>query len=103
MMVREEGIRYLAKLRTYVVTDDLMRADNLAQDLACHNIRTKDDLQATMSYFQTRLPAILTPIIIAKLMKIGITRSRYKAETLLVEDFAYIYVNFDKFEEKLKQ
>lgn len=85
------------------MTDDLMRADNLAQDLACHNIRTKDDLQATMSYFQTRLPAILTPIIIAKLMKIGITRSRYKAETLLVEDFAYIYVNFDKFEEKLKQ
>ena len=96
MMIREEEIRYLAKLRAYVVTDDLV------QDLACHNI-IKDDLQVTMSYFQTRLPAILTPIIIVKLMKVGITRSRYKAETILVEDLAYIYVNFDKFQEKLKQ
>lgn len=102
MMIREEEIRYLAKLRAYVVTDDLMRIDNLVQDLACHNI-IKDDLQVTMSYFQTRLPAILTPIIIVKLMKVGITRSRYKAETILVEDLAYIYVNFDKFQEKLKQ
>lgn len=64
------------------------------------------NMQKLVSAFGTTVIAaiaILTPIIVAKLIKVGITRSRYKTETILVEDLAYIYVNFDQFEEKLKQ
>lgn len=46
---------------------------------------------------------ILTPFIIAKLISTGISRSRNKVDTSLVQDLAYIYVNFEKFKDKLEE
>lgn len=46
---------------------------------------------------------ILTPFIIAKLISTGISSSRNKVDTILAQDLAYIYVNFEKFAAKLKK
>lgn len=46
---------------------------------------------------------ILTPFIIAKLITAGISSSRNKVDTSLVEDLAYIYVNFEKYQQRLKE
>lgn len=44
---------------------------------------------------------ILTPFIMAKAIATGIAKNRNKAETSLVQDLAYIYVNFEKYQTKL--
>lgn len=44
---------------------------------------------------------ILTPFILAKLILAGISRSHNKIDTSLVQDLAYIYVHFEKYEKKL--
>lgn len=45
----------------------------------------------------------LTPIMIFKIIAVSISKSRNKLDTILVEDLAYIYVNFDKFERQLQK
>ena len=45
---------------------------------------------------------LLTPFLLAKLISYAIDNSRTKADTSLVEDLAYIYVNFDHFRERLE-
>lgn len=44
---------------------------------------------------------ILTPFILAKLILAGISKSHNKIDTSLVQDLAYIYVHFEKYEKKL--
>lgn len=44
---------------------------------------------------------LLTPFLIAKLISHGIDSSRTKVDTSLIEDLAYIYVNFDHFRHRL--
>lgn len=45
---------------------------------------------------------ILTPFIIAKLIYTGMSRSRNKIDTSLVQDLAYIYVHFEKYQKRLE-
>ncbi len=45
---------------------------------------------------------ILTPLILAKLISAGISSSRNKIDTVLVEDLAYIYVHFDTYQKILE-
>lgn len=45
---------------------------------------------------------LLTPFLLAKLISYAIDNSRTKVDTSLVEDLAYIYVNFDRFRERLE-
>ena len=45
---------------------------------------------------------LLTPFLLAKLISYAIDNSRTKVDTSLVEDLAYIYVNFDHFRERLE-
>ncbi len=51
----------VAKMRAYFDADDIVRINNLVLDLARHDIRTKRDLELTLDYFQTRLPANTRP------------------------------------------
>lgn len=46
---------------------------------------------------------LLTPFIIARLIFISISQSHDKMDTGLIQDLAYIYINFDKYQEKLKR
>lgn len=46
---------------------------------------------------------ILTPLIIAKLISAGISSSRNKIDTSLVQDLAFIYVNFDRYRDHLAE
>jgi len=46
---------------------------------------------------------ILTPLIIAKLISAGISNSRNKIDTSLVQDLAFIYVNFDRYRDRLAE
>lgn len=46
---------------------------------------------------------ILTPFIIAKLISAAISSSRNKVDTSLVQDLAYICVNFDKYRSRLEK
>lgn len=45
---------------------------------------------------------ILTPFIIARIISAIISNSRSKVETILVEDLAYIYVNYEKYRHRLE-
>ena len=45
---------------------------------------------------------ILTPFIIARLIYTGIARAHNKLDTSLVQDLAYIYVNFKKYQKQLE-
>lgn len=45
---------------------------------------------------------ILTPFIIARIISALISNSRSKVETILVEDLAYIYVNYEKYRHQLE-
>lgn len=142
-----------AKIHAYNLADDALRIQNLADDLARHDINTKDDLGLTLEYFQTRLPSnsrpnllawiltavitvssviivaydnalgtvdiqklisvfvstaaialvILTPFILAKFISAGISNSRNKVDTSLVEDLAYIYVHFEDYRGSLSK
>lgn len=49
------------KLDAYFAADDAYRIDNLLSDLARHGIHTKQDLELTLDFFQTRLPASSKP------------------------------------------
>ena len=44
----------------------------------------------------------ITLLLLAKLISYAIDNSRTKVDTSLVEDLAYIYVNFDRFRERLE-
>jgi len=44
---------------------------------------------------------VMVPFVIAKLVTVSISKSRNKVEMVLVEDLAYIYVNFEKYQEGL--
>ena len=44
----------------------------------------------------------ITLLLLAKLISCAIDNSRTKADTSLVEDLAYIYVNFEHFRERLE-
>lgn len=44
---------------------------------------------------------VATPLIIAKIVVVIIEKTRTRLDTNLIEDLAYIYVNFDEFQEKL--
>lgn len=46
---------------------------------------------------------IVAPFLIAKLIAAGISQSRNKIDTILVEDLSYIYVNFANFKKKLQE
>lgn len=46
---------------------------------------------------------IVAPFLIAKLIAAGISQSRNKIDTILVEDLSYIYVNFANFKKKLEE
>lgn len=51
----------MAKLRTYSQADSKMRVENLVTDLAKHGIKTRDDLEVAINYYQSRLPGITKP------------------------------------------
>lgn len=40
---------------------------------------------------------IITPFLLTKIISAAISKSRNKIDTILVEDLAYLYVNFEKF------
>lgn len=46
---------------------------------------------------------ILTPAIIAKLISNRISSARTKLDSALIEDLAFIYVNFDKYSQRLSE
>ncbi len=46
---------------------------------------------------------ILTPFIIAKIISAIISSSRNKVETILVEDLAYIYINYERYRRQLEE
>ena len=50
----------------------------------------------------TAAAIILTPFIIAKIISTLISSSRTRVETILVEDLAYIYVNYEHYQQQLK-
>ncbi len=49
------------KLKAYYAADDKRRINNLAQNLAEHAIRTKSDLETTLTFYQSRLPQNVKP------------------------------------------
>ena len=139
------------KIAAYIEFDDTLRIDNLIHDLNRHHLKTRDDIEVAIHFFEThhRLEAqtsvlewvltaavailslvvvayddgtraidfeklfmvlaptfgvtllLLTPFLLAKLISHGIDSSRTKVDSSLVEDLAYIYVNFDKYRDKL--
>lgn len=46
---------------------------------------------------------ILTPVIIAKIISTAMSISRNKVDSSLVEDLAYIYVHFEKYQARLSE
>lgn len=46
---------------------------------------------------------ILTPVIIAKIISTAMSISRNKIDSSLVEDLAYIYVHFEKYQTRLSE
>lgn len=142
-----------AKISAYHIADDKKRLDDLIDDLARNDIRTKDDLKVTLNYFQSRLPSvtkpsvlgwvltavitlssivivayddsigtislhrlipifgsalvvaliILTPFIIVQIISASMSISRNKVDATLVEDLAYIYVHFERYQSRLER
>lgn len=66
---------FSAKLAAYYIADDKRRIDNLVDDLARHQIRTKDDILLTLNYFQTRLPGNTKPNLLGWVLTAVITLS----------------------------
>lgn len=62
------------------------------------------DIKKFLAIFCSTLVAallVMVPFAIAKLVTVSISRSRSKVEMVLVEDLAYIYVNFGEYRERL--
>lgn len=64
-----------AKLAAYYLADDKHRIDNLVNDLARHQIQTKDELLLTLKYFQSRLPSDTKPNLLGWALTAVITLS----------------------------
>lgn len=45
----------------------------------------------------------ITPILVFKVANYLMTKFRNQVDTILVEDLAYIYINFEKYQEELKE
>ncbi len=66
---------FSTKLAAYYAADDKRRIDNLIDDLAQHQIRTKDDLYLTLHYFESRLPRDVKPNLLGWVLTAVITLS----------------------------
>lgn len=45
----------------------------------------------------------VTPVLVFKVARYAMTRFRNRVDTILVEDLAYIYMNFERFREEMKK
>jgi len=64
------------------------------------------DMKKFLSVFFSTLVAallVMIPFVIAKIVTVSISKSRSKVEMVLVEDLAYIYVNFEEFRGRLER
>lgn len=137
----------------YFEADRRIRMGNLLVDLRKHNIRSKDDLQLAIQYFEQQIPsksrpgllewtlsviialapvivlaydnttgtinsaevfailrptveialAVIMPILLIKIVMSFVSSSHTKVENCLVDDLAYIYVNFKDFQQDLSK
>ena len=140
------------KIQAYARADNEYRLNNLLNILHEHNIRTREDLELAIRYFEGRRPVVTKTSLLEWVLTIAITLasvvaiayddnsqaindmklfhilwptfrivlfvmvpgfvigfisnkvffSRSKVDSILIEDLSYIYVNYDKFQKKLK-
>lgn len=63
------------RAKVVLKSDDEIRINNLLADLKKHNIRTKDDLEITINYFERSRPVISKPSIPEWTLSIAVTLS----------------------------
>ena len=141
------------RFKLLMKADDEIRISNLITDLRKHNLRTKADIEITMTYFERNRPVaskpnllewtlsiavalssivvlaydeqtgmidgskflstfgstmviaqvFLMPAILAKIISARIASARTKVDSFLVEDLAFIYVNYEHFRKYLEK
>lgn len=63
------------------------------------------DVRKFLSIFVSALVVAVmcvTPVLVFKVARYSMTRFRNRVDTILIEDLAYIYINFEKYRGKLK-
>lgn len=73
--------------------------------VAYDEVTSTIDVRKFLSVFISALVVAvicITPVLVFKIARYAMTRFRNRVDTILVEDLAYIYINFEKYQKRLE-